>query len=103
VLVSLSWLVLTLAATDLRFFATAGDSAALRWKAMPPEYSRLGRVVVLGSRRMAHFLLEYCTTMFLMPNVRVNRATTAGHQARDGENVPRTAGPGLVACRWRSG
>ena len=36
------------------------------------------------------------------PNVRVKRATTAGRQARAGENVPRTARPGLVACRWRS-
>ena len=37
-----------------------------------------------------------------LPNVRVKRATTAGRQARAGENVPRTARPGLVACRWRS-
>jgi len=36
------------------------------------------------------------------PNVRAKRATTAGRQARGGENVPRTTGPGLVACRWRS-
>jgi hypothetical protein len=36
------------------------------------------------------------------PNVRAKRATTAGRQARAGENVPRTARPGLVACRWRS-
>ena len=39
---------------------------------------------------------------FMMPNVRAKRATTAGRQARAGENVPRTARPGLVACRWRS-
>ena len=36
------------------------------------------------------------------PNVRAKRAATAGRQARAGENVPRTARPGLVACRWRS-
>ena len=36
------------------------------------------------------------------PNVRAKRATTAGRQARAGENVPRTARPGLVACRCRS-
>ena len=36
------------------------------------------------------------------PNVRAKRATTAGRQARAGKNVHRTAGPGLVACRWRS-
>ena len=33
------------------------------------------------------------------PNVRAKRSTTAGRQARAGENVPRTARPGLVACR----
>ena len=36
------------------------------------------------------------------PNVRAKRATAVGRQARAGENVPRTARPGLVACRWRS-
>ena len=36
------------------------------------------------------------------PNVRAKRARTAGRQAWAGENVPRTARPGLVACRWRS-
>ena len=41
--------------------------------------------------------------VFVLPNVRAKRATTAGRQARDGENVPRTTSPGLVACRWRSG
>ena len=39
---------------------------------------------------------------FAAPNVRAKRATTVGRQARAGENVPRTTGPGLVACRWRS-
>jgi hypothetical protein len=38
----------------------------------------------------------------VLPNVRAKRATTAGCQARAGENVPRTTSPGLVACRWRS-
>ena len=36
------------------------------------------------------------------PNVRAKRATTAGRQARGGEDVQRTTDPGLVACRWRS-
>ena len=36
------------------------------------------------------------------PNVRAKRATTAGRQRPDGENVPRTTGRALVACRWRS-
>jgi hypothetical protein len=39
---------------------------------------------------------------FVLPNVRAKRATTAGRQARAGENVRSTTGPGLVACRWRS-
>ena len=34
---------------------------------------------------------------------RVNRATAVGRQARAADNVPRTCGPGLMACRWRSG
>jgi len=38
----------------------------------------------------------------MTPNVRAKGAPTAGRQARAGENVPRTARPGLVACRWRS-
>ena len=40
--------------------------------------------------------------VFAEPNVRVKRATTGGRQAWAGENAPRTAGPGLAACRWRS-
>jgi len=35
-------------------------------------------------------------------NVRAKGAPAAGRQARAGENVQRTAGPGLVACRWCS-
>ena len=42
------------------------------------------------------------TVLLVRPNVRAKRATTAGRQARAGENVPCTTGPGLVACRWRS-
>ena len=38
----------------------------------------------------------------MRPNVRAKRVTAAGRQARAGENVPLTTGPGLVACRWRS-
>jgi len=33
----------------------------------------------------------------MTPNVRANRTPTVGRQARAGENVPRTASPGLVA------
>ena len=39
---------------------------------------------------------------FLMPNVRAKREPAAGRQRPDGENVPRTTGRALVACRWRS-
>jgi len=36
------------------------------------------------------------------PNVGGEAGPTASHQARAGENVQRTTGPGLVACRWAS-
>ena len=35
-------------------------------------------------------------------NFRAKREATAVRHARAGENVTRTASPGLVACRWRS-
>jgi hypothetical protein len=38
----------------------------------------------------------------MQPNVRAKLAPTAGRQARTGENVPRTARPGLAARRWGS-
>ena len=62
----------------------------------------LPRCGLFSSRQQAHFLLAQQTAAFLMPNVRAKRATTAGPQARAGENVLRTARPGLGACRWRS-
>ena len=40
--------------------------------------------------------------LLLTPNVRVKPAPTVGRQARAGENVPRTARPGLAARRWGS-
>ena len=40
--------------------------------------------------------------IFQRPNVRAKGAPTVGRQARAGENVPRTARPGLVARRWCS-
>ena len=45
---------------------------------------------------------EFMEDVLVRPNVRAKRATAAGRQARAGENVPRTTGPGLVACRWCS-
>ena len=48
------------------------------------------------------FLLEHRTVVFLMPNVRAKRATTAGRQRPGGENVQGTTGRALVACRCRS-
>ena len=52
--------------------------------------------------RHAPAMHERCDCKSPRPNVRAKRATTAGRQAWAGENVPRTARPGLVACRWRS-
>ena len=60
---------------------------------------------VLDLVRHAVMLAEALTSRIgicVKPNVRAKRATTAGRQARDGENVHRTLWPGLVACRWRS-
>lgn len=37
------------------------------------------------------------------PNVRANRAPTAGHQARAGGNVPCTTRPSLPSRRWPTG
>jgi hypothetical protein len=59
-----------------------------------------GRCLVCKSRDKA----DECTRrLSAQPNVRANRAPTVGRQARTGENVPRTARPGLVARRWCSG
>jgi len=59
-------------------------------------------LVAVGPRRQALTLLECDIAGPAMPNVRANRATTAGHQARRADDMPgRSAG--LVACRWRSG
>ena len=49
------------------------------------QLERIGRRVVL-----------------VTPNVRVEAGPAARRQARAGENVQRTTGPGLVACRWAS-
>ena len=58
------------------------------------------RCIWIGIRNLARAKVRDCG--IVLPNVRAKRATTAGRQARAGENVPRTARPGLVACRWRS-
>ena len=57
---------------------------------------------VFSPRRQALTLLECRTVSPALPNVRAKGAPAAGRQARTGENVPRTARLGLVACRWRS-
>ena len=57
---------------------------------------------LLSLRRQALILLARHVAFPARPNVRAKRETTVGRQARAGENVPRTARPGLVACRWRS-
>jgi hypothetical protein len=62
---------------------------------------RLGAVYVDGALRRSS-CWSYHGVSCVLPNVRAKRAATAGRQARAGENVLRTARPGLVACRWRS-
>ena len=65
-------------------------------------FLRLCRLVAVQLTPKALILLKHCTALVVMPNVRAKREPTVGRQARAGENVPRTARPGLVACRWRS-
>ena len=105
VLVSLDWSALTPALTEIRLFDWFVPSVGLvasSQRAAPKRTCGLAASWLFNSRRQAHFLLDCHMAVVLMPNVRAKRATTAGRQARVGENVPRTASPGLVACRWRS-
>ena len=63
------------------------------------------RIYGLMSRSEATWLSRieaHKCCLVVLPNVRAKRAAPAGRQARAGENVPRTARPGLVACRGRS-
>ena len=66
--------------------------------------SRLLRVVAVqahGAPRRT-FCWSRHGVACVLPNVRVEAGPTAGRQARAGENVLRTARPGLVARRWAS-
>ena len=80
------------------------DDAA--WVRMDCDLPRGLRTFPVGDEggRDNHIILwpRECCAVRKTPNVRAKRATTVGRQARAGENVPRTARPGLVACRWRS-
>ena len=101
----LDWPALTPALAEIWIFDRPAPSVALIASSLRPALTRIcGRAAawLFDSRQQAHFLRECSVADFLMPNVRAKRATTAGRQARAGENVPRTARPGLVACRWRS-
>ena len=102
VLVLLDWPALTPALTEIRLFGFSSCLGASVEDTAPSWVGGLAALWLFSSRRQAHFLLEPPQASVLMPNVRAKRATTAGRQARAGENVPRTARPGLVACRWRS-
>jgi hypothetical protein len=107
-------LLARLQANKLTFKACANFVIDLTAKrCCPVLIDRRGRIRVLvgafaaptRSRAFVFVLLEMpgrsrCT--IAMPNVRAKRAPTAGRQARAGENVHRTTGPGLVAYRWCS-
>ena len=58
----------------------------------------LHRATVAGALQVGHG----AGIWFVRPNVRGKLATTAGRQAQATENVHRTCGLGLVACRWCS-
>ena len=103
ILVRLDWPALTPAPTEIRMFTLARSlTFACHRVVSGCEISRLAASWLFSSRRQSHILLESCTAVFLKPNVRAKLAPTVGRQARAGENVPRTARPGLVARRWGS-
>ena len=77
------------------------DKKRKNWRVLRVEINRPGCYQV-GDTLYMHPELIAKLPRHEPPNVRAKRATTAGRQARAGENVPRTARPGLVACRWRS-
>ena len=95
-------------ATMQRAFAAYGGPTLLGILAIPTlqsahcTTSRLRRVVAVRLTQSGALSAEQPLTCFLMSNVRVEAGPTASRQARAGENVPRTTGPGLVACRWAS-
>ena len=103
--VRLDWPALTPALTEIRLFnlpVPSGGLVAPSQSAAPIGIGGLAASWLFNPRRQAHFLLARHKLDYPMPNVRAKRETTAGRQARAGENVQRTARPGLVTCRWRS-
>jgi len=100
------WLLVTAASTSLTLWMIGAACLAGR----PIGRGRIaiglagmittGAITLHYDPRLAQTFGATLTTLAAI--VRAKRATTAGRQARAGENVPRTARPGLVACRWRS-
>ena len=78
------------------------DPANLEECDLPADDEPTGAVLTTESSVRSYCEVLRADMLAKGPNVRAKRATTAGRQARAGENVPRTARPGLVACRWRS-
>jgi hypothetical protein len=94
----------------LKYQLVAGEQLLVLGAAMPAlqaEHvlipSACGLDVPNGDQWLRFHSVGVVRMLLVLPNVRANRETTAGRQARAGENVPRTTGPGLVACRWLSG
>ena len=75
----------------LQFRPCVPDRRSLSGSLPRAGCSRLCRVVAVQLTLKALTLLVHCTASFVLPNVRAKGATTAGRQARAGENVPRTA------------
>ena len=70
---------------------------------LPWRFGRSERIAMVKiGRRQEEADVGGGERRLLRPNVRAKRATTAGRQRSGGENVPRTTGRALVACRWRS-
>jgi hypothetical protein len=95
---------LTPALTEIRLFALATGLVVARHAKVPGcEFFGLAASWLCSSRRQAHFLLRQQTLEILKPNVRANRAATAGRQGPGCENAPCATDRALVACRCCSG
>ena len=103
VLVTLDWPALTAALTEIRLFDLLDCLAASSYGTTLSWNSCLGRVVAVWCTALrAADSAGAPQAVLVLPNVRAKLAPTVGRQARTGENVPRTARPGLVARRWGS-
>jgi hypothetical protein len=88
----------------MRFDCALQDATQIRIERDEREGYRNGAKNFFIERWRSSFSNMRATKLkaLVAANVRAKRAPAAGRLAPDGENVPRTASRGQVACRWRS-